>query len=153
MIQENTPLMNGLKIENKIFTIRGKQIMLDSHLAELFEVETKQLNRAIKRNKDRFPDRFMFQLTENEYDFLRCQFGTSNVNQGRGGRRYLPQVFTEHGVAMLPSILHSETAILISIQIIETFIELRKQKSVHQLIDFRLNKLESNQIENNQKFE
>jgi hypothetical protein len=150
---ENSPFFNGLKIETRIFTIRQKHVMLDSHLAELFEVETKQLNRAIKRNKDRFPDRFMFQLTESEYESLRCQFGTSKISQGRGGRRYLPNVFTEHGVAMLPSILHSETAIHISIQIIDTFIELRNQKSVHQLFDFRLNKLENKQVENNQKFE
>ena len=81
------------------FVFRGHKVMLDSDLARLYEIETKALNRAVKRNIDRFPDFFMFQLTEDEFESLRCQIGTSN--EGKGGRRYLPFVFTEHGVLML----------------------------------------------------
>lgn len=98
-------------------------VMLDSDLAKLYEVETKALNQAVRRNLDRFPKDFMFQLTNDEYESLRCQNGTSN--DGRGGRRYLPLVFTEGGVAMLSSVLTSERAALINISIIRTFIKLR----------------------------
>jgi hypothetical protein len=89
------------RIQNFIFLIRGEKVMLDSHLAELYGVDTGTLNRAAKRNTDRFPEDFMFQLTDNEVESLRCQIGISNV--GRGGRRYLPYAFTEQGVAMLSS--------------------------------------------------
>jgi hypothetical protein len=99
-------------IERRIYLIRGHKVMLDADLAELYEVETKALNRAVKRNADRFPKDFMFQLTPEEAEFLRCQIGTSNFgapnfgtpNEGRGGRRFLPYSFTEHGVAMLSSV-------------------------------------------------
>jgi hypothetical protein len=86
-------------IQDMIYEIRGHRVMLDSDLARLYEIETKALNRAVKRNIDRFPDFFMFQLTEDEFESLRCQIGTSN--EGKGGRRYLPFVFTEHGVLIL----------------------------------------------------
>lgn len=85
-------------IENKILLIRGKKVMMDHDLASLYDVETKSLNRAVKRNRDRFPEDFMFQLTKKEHDFLRCQFGTSN--KGRGGQRYLLFVFTQEGIAI-----------------------------------------------------
>ena len=88
-------------IERRIYLIRGTKVMLDSDLADLYQVETKALNRAVRRNLDRFPEDFMFQLARVEADSLRCQTGTSN--DGRGGRRYLPYVFTEHGVVMLSS--------------------------------------------------
>ncbi len=94
--------------------------MLDADLAILYGVSTKALNRAVRRNQIRFPEDFMFQLTEKEDDFLRCQFGTSNRGQkmgGRGGRRYMPLVFTEQGVAMLSSVLRSERAVLVNIEI------------------------------------
>jgi len=117
------------ELENRIFTIRGKQVMMDRDLAELFQVETKQLNRATKRNLDRFPERFMFQLTELE------------VQNFHGGTRYLPFVFTEHGITMLPSVLNSKTAINISIEIIDTFVEMRKIISENNLIDQRLKKI------------
>ena len=146
-------IINRTELENRIFTIRGKQVMMDRDLAELFQVETKQLNRATKRNLDRFPERFMFQLTENEINILRYQFGTSNVSQGRGGNRYLPYAFTEHGITMLPSVLTSKTAINISIQIIDTFVEMRKIISENSLIDQRLKKLERKQIDSEIKFE
>ncbi|MCL2443842.1 MAG: ORF6N domain-containing protein [Treponema sp.] len=86
-------------IKDLIYEVRGQKVMLDSDLARLYEIETGALNRAVKRNIERFPDFFMFQLTEEELDSLRCQFGISN--ESKGGRRYLPYVFTEHGVLML----------------------------------------------------
>ena len=91
-------------IQQKIFSIRGEQVMLDFDIATLYDVETKVLNQAVKRNLDRFPEDFMFQLTENEWENLRSQFVTSSW----GGRRYLPYAFTEHGVTMLASVLKSE---------------------------------------------
>jgi len=109
-------------IQNKIYTIRGLQVMLDVDLAVLYGVETKVLNQAVKRNIERFPNSFRFQLTENEFDNLRSQFVTSSW----GGIRYLPYVFTEQGVSMLSAVLRSETAVKISIQIINAFVEMRK---------------------------
>ena len=111
-------------IQNMIHEIRGQKVMLDSDLARLYEIETKALNRAVKRNMDRFPEFFMFQLTEDEYNSLRYQFGTSN--ERKGGRRYLPFVFTEHGVLMLSSVLNSKKAISVNIEIMVTFIKLRQ---------------------------
>jgi hypothetical protein len=98
--------------------------MLDSHLSELYGVETKALNRMVKRNADRFPNDFMFQLTEDEAKSLRCQIGTSNV--GRGGRRYLPFIFTEQGVAMLSSVLRSGRAVQVNVAIMRAFVSLRR---------------------------
>ena len=111
-------------IENLIYEIRGKQVMLDSDLARLYEVETKQLNRQVKRNIERFDDDFMFQLTDLEYQNLKCQNGTSSSNN-YGGRRTLPYVFTEMGVTTLASILHSTIAINISKKIIRAFVAMR----------------------------
>ena len=112
-------------IENLIYKIRGVQVILDSDLAKLYECVngTKDINKAVKRNMERFPESFMFQLTDNEYDYLKFQIGTSKT---RGGRRYNPYVFTEFGVAMLSSVLHSEIAIKMCIQIINTFVIMRK---------------------------
>ena len=112
-------------IENMIYEVRGKQVMLDSDLARLYECVngTKDINKAVKRNIERFPENFMFQLTDMEYDNLRFQIGTSKL---RGGRRYNPYAFTEQGVAMLSSVLHSEIAIKMSIQIIDAFAVMRK---------------------------
>jgi hypothetical protein len=99
--------------------------MLDADLAQLYDVETKALNRAMKRNQDRFPDDFCFQLTEEEHESLRCQFGT--LEKGRGKhRKYLPFVFTEQGVAMLSSVLQSKRAIMVNVQIIRAFVQLRE---------------------------
>jgi len=114
-----------IPIHHKIYTLRGKQIMLDSDLAELYEVTTKIFNQAVKRNIERFPEDFMFQLTENEYVNLRSQFVTSSLEQ-HGGRRYLPYVFTENGVYMLSSVLKSKVAIEVSIEIMRTFTKLRE---------------------------
>jgi phage regulator Rha-like protein len=111
------------QLQNMIYEIRGQKVMLDSDLARLYEIETKALNRAVKRNIERFPDIFMFQLSEDEFNSLRRQIGTSN--EGKGGRRYLPYVFTEHGVLMLSSVLNSKKAISVNIEIMVTFIKMR----------------------------
>ena len=129
------------KIEKAIYLIRGEKVMLDHDLALLYGVETKVLNRAVKRNLQRFPSDFMFQLTAEEADRLRCQIGTSN--EGRGGRRYLPYVFTEQGVAMLSSVLNSERAILVNIEIMRAFVKLRQMLASNAELSRRLDDLES----------
>ena len=123
-------IKNEVNIENLIYEIRGVQVMLDSDLAKLYECAngTKDINKAVKRNIERFPEKFMFQLTDEEYSCLRFQTGTSNT---KGGRRYNPYVFTEQGVAMLSSVLHSETAVTTSIKIINAFIAMRKYISTN----------------------
>ncbi len=109
-------------ITNKIFLIRNQKVLLDSHLAELYQVETKQLKRQVRRNIERFPEDFMFKLTKNEFDNLRSQIGTSSW----GGSRYTPMVFTEQGVAMLSSVLKSDRAIAVNIKIIRIFTKMRQ---------------------------
>ena len=109
-------------IENRIFLIRGKKVMFDRDLAKLYNVLTKNLNKAVNRNIERFPEDFVFQLTKDELQSLRFHFGTSN----RGGRRYMPYVFTEQGVAMLSSVLKSKQAIRVNIQIMRTFTKIRE---------------------------
>ena len=111
------------KIEERIFTVRGKQVMIDKDLALLYGVETKQLNRAVKRNIERFPDDFMFRLTKEEC--LRCQIGTLNHAQGQH-LKYMPYAFTEYGIAMLSGILRSDTAIAANIRIMRAFADMRK---------------------------
>ncbi|MCL2805094.1 MAG: ORF6N domain-containing protein [Treponema sp.] len=113
-----------IPVQELIYEIRGRKVMLDSDLARLYEIETGALNRAVKRNIERFPDFFMFQLSEEEFDILRCHFGISNV--GKGGRRYYPYVFTEHGVLMLSSVLNSKKAIEVNIGIMRAFVQLRQ---------------------------
>src|ERR1700719_1764545 len=114
-------------IERRICLIRGEKVLLDADLAILYEVETKTLNRAVHRNLDRFPDDFMFRLTKEELENLRCQFGTSRW----GGRRYQPYAFTEHGVAMLSSVLNSKRAVQVNLRIIRAFIALRETLAAH----------------------
>ncbi len=138
---------SDLDIKSKIYTIRDKQIMLDRDLAELYGVETKVFNQAVKRNIKRFPEHFRFQLTKEEYDFLRSQIVTSKIiRENRGGNRYLPYVFTEQGVSMLSAILKSDIAIDISIKIIDSFISMRKLISSNDFFIHQLNKLEKRQI-------
>ncbi len=108
-------------IQNKIYEVRGRRVMLDFDLAALYRVETKNLNLSVKRNSKRFPDDFMFQLSEREWDGLRLQFATSN----RGGRRYMPYAFTEQGVAMLSGLLNSDIAIEVNINIMRAFVAMR----------------------------
>ncbi|MCQ2957678.1 MAG: ORF6N domain-containing protein [Candidatus Gastranaerophilales bacterium] len=112
------------RIENKIFTIRGIKVMLDRDLAELYQVETKKLNQAVRRNIGRFPEDFMFRLSQEEWDNLRSHFVTANADISK--MRYLPYAFTEHGVTMLSSVLRSKKAIEINIQVVRAFISLRR---------------------------
>lgn len=142
------------QIENKIYTIRGIQIMLDSDLAWLYQTETKYINRAIIRNQNRFPIEFAFQLTEDEWDALRCQFGTLKHKAGTGQhRKYLPIVFTEQGVSMMSALLNSDSAIEVSIQIMKAFVAMRKTLGqLHSVIQ-RLESVEFNQLQSDNKLE
>nr|MBC8383927.1 ORF6N domain-containing protein [Candidatus Cloacimonadota bacterium] len=136
-----TPIENIL---NRIYTMRGVQVMFDRDLAKLYQVETKVLNQAVKRNIERFPNDFMFQLTKDELDYWRSQIVTSNKD--KMGLRRPPYAFTEQGVSMLSSILKSQTAINISINIIRAFVEMRKFISTNAGIFQRLSNLEQKQI-------
>ncbi len=127
-------------IERMIYVIRGQKVMLDSDLAELYEVETKVLNQAVKRNQARFPPDFMFQISNQELRNLRSQIVTSK--NGSGGRRYLPRVFTEQGVAMLSSVLKSERAVMVNISIIRIFVKIREYLNSDEILTERLHKLE-----------
>jgi len=128
------------RVERRIFLIRGEKVMLDSDLAEMYGVVTKTLNRAVRRNRERFPSDFMFELRVKEIALLRYQFGTSNA--GRGGRRYRPFVFTEQGVAMLSSVLHSDRAIQVNIAIMRAFVRLRRLLSTQRDLARKLDELE-----------
>jgi len=129
------------RIQQCIYLVRKQKVLLDSDLAKLYGVQTGALVRAVKRNVDRFPADFMFQLTQAEYDnFLRCQTGTSK--KGRGGRRYLPYAFTEQGVAMLSSVLTSRRAIEVNIAIVRTFVKLRQILADNALLRRKIESLE-----------
>lgn len=123
---------------NKIYFIRGQKVMLDEDLAELYQVETKRLNEQVRRNIERFPDDFMFRLTQKEFENLKSQFATSSW----GGRRKLPLAFTEQGVSMLSGVLNSETAIHVHIQIIRVFTKMRELLLTHKDILLQLEKIE-----------
>lgn len=148
---ENKQPIVPKEIRNLIYTIRGKQVMLDSDLATLYQMETKNLNKAVKRNIERFPASFCFQLTEKEVENLRFQIGTSSLNYG--GRRYLPYVFTEQGVAMASAILRSDIAVKMSVQIMEAFVEMRRMLISNASLFHRLDNIELKQLEADQKFE
>ena len=128
------------RIKQSIVFIRGQKVMLDRDLAKLYGVETGALNRAVKRNTERFPEDFMFQVTGEEAEVLRCQTGISKP--GRGGRRYLPYVFTEQGVAMLSSVLNSKRAIDMNIAIMRAFVHLRKMIASNNKLAQKLAELE-----------
>jgi len=128
------------RIERSILLIRGHKVMLDSDLAELYGVTTKRLNEQVRRNLSRFPEDFMFQLTESETRLLRSQIATSK--EGRGGRRYLPYAFTEQGVAMLSSVLNSERAIKVNIEIMRAFVRLRQILASNKELAKRLDEME-----------
>ncbi len=129
------------EIENKIYVIRGQKVMLDSDLAELYGVETRIINRNVKRNELRFPPDFMFQLTSDEHDNLKSQIGISSDGHG-GRRRSQPTVFTENGVAMLSSVLNSERAILVNIAIMRIFTKLRSFLAMESELSSRIDNLE-----------
>jgi hypothetical protein len=126
-------------IGRRIHLIRSHRVMLDSDLAELYQVETKALNRAVQRNPTRFPEDFMFRLTPKEVAGLRCQSGTSSFH---GGRRYAPYVFTQEGVAMLSSVLHSSRAVQVNVAIMRAFVRLREVMATHKELSDKIAELE-----------
>jgi len=147
------------EVENLIFYNRDKHVMLDFHLASIYAVETKRLNEQVKRNSERFPQDFMFQLTEEEWEELQSQITNMTDNQNlrsqiaTAKRRSLPFVFTEQGVAMLSAVLRSDVAIQVSIEIMNAFITMRQQLNSNQLLIKRIDSVELKQLESDQKFE
>ncbi len=144
---------NLIPIQNLIYEIRGHKVMLDSDLALLYEVPTKRLNEAVKRNISRFPQHYRFQLTKSEWNILRSQIATFENDK----RKYMPYAFTEQGVAMLSSVLNSEKAIQINMYIIDTFVALRRVAIEHKDLSQRIDELENYIMtyakENNQEIE
>ena len=161
------------EIKKLIYTIRGKQVMIDSDVARLYHYKTKVLNLTVRRNIERFPEEFCFQLTENEFQTLRFQIGTSKQNESqnlrfqietsnqsseinnnlRGGRRYLPYVFTEQGIAMLAGVLKNDIAVKVSLNIINSFIEMRKFIASNGQVFERLTNMEYKLLEHDKKFD
>ena len=139
------------QIRNRIYTIRGVQVMLDSDLAQLYHVETKRINESVKRNPKRFPFDFCFELTQEEYEqiSLKSQTATSN---GRGGRRKLPKVFSEQGVAMLSAVLSSDFALEVSVNIMKAFVAMRHYLADNAMVFQRLDRIELKQLEADEKF-
>lgn len=157
-MEDNLGVISNEEIKSLIYTIRGKQVMLDSDVAMLYGYKTKALNLSVKRNIERFPEEFCFQLTQKEVESLRFQIETSNKNNEmtnniRGGRRYLPYVFTEQGIAMLSGILKSEIAVRTSINIIKAFIEMRKILLSNGQVFERLTHVEYKLLEHDKKFD
>lgn len=147
--QELQALVAEQKILNKIYVVRAEKVMLDEDLAAMYSVETKQLKRQVRRNIERFPKDFMFELTKKEFENLRSQIGTSNW----GGTRYMPMAFTEQGVAMLSSVLNSKTAIEVNIRIIRVFTKLREYALTHKEILMQLAKMEKEMMSSNKNIE
>ncbi len=137
-MDKNVEIVTQESIAQLIFQIRGQKVMLDRDLAELYGVETKQLKRAVRRKSTRFPKDFMFELTKEEFENLRSQFGTSSW----GGTRYFPMVFTEQGVAMLSSVLNSERAAQVNIEIVRAFVRIRQMLASHKDLERRFDALE-----------
>lgn len=133
-------LVSARAIRRRIFLVRSRQVMLDADLADLYGVETGALTRAVLRNRERFPSDFMFQLTEEDWARLRCQIGISN--EGRGGRRYRPRVFSEQGIAMLSSVLRSKQAIAVNVEVMRAFVELRRMAQSYEELANRVDELE-----------
>ncbi len=151
MKKTETGLIPQGTIEDKILLLRGRKIMLDSDLAVLYGVETKQLTRQVRRNIDRFPDDFMFQLTREEYnELLRCQIGTLKRGQHS---KYLPHAFTEHGILMLSSVLNSKKAIQVNIQIMRTFTKLREMILTHKDLQKKIEDMEKRHDKHDQHFQ
>ena len=160
--------LSNEEIKNLIYSIRGKQVMLDSDVAMLYHYPTKRINETVNRNKQRFPENFCFQLTDEEYEVLRCkdsiqenfdnslrsQFATLNENVGRGKhRKYLPYVFTEQGIAMLSGLLKNDIAIQVSINIMNAFVEMRKFLMLNGQVFERLTSMEYKLLEHDKKFD
>ena len=140
MNEKNSMMIPEEVIINKILNIRGLKVMIDNDLAELYGLPTKRLNEQVKRNQERFPDDFMFQLRPEETEFLRSQSATSKT--GRGGRRYLPYVFTEHGAIMAANVLNSPRAIQASVLVVRAFVRLREIVAPHKELADKLAELE-----------
>lgn len=158
MEENNLVIQNELSnedIKNLIYTIRGKQVILDSDVAMLYHYETKKINQAVKRNIDRFPEKFCFQLTEDEFSNLRSQIVTLNrkVNNGSVVRKYLPYAFTEQGIAMLSGILKNDIAVKVSINIMDAFVEMRKFLMLNGKVFERLTNIEYKLLEHDKKFD
>ena len=151
-VQENKQLsdieISEVTIKNLIYVVRGQQVMMDSDLAMLYQVETRVLNQAVKRNIARFPEKFRFQLSGTEYDDLKSQFVISSEEDENthGGRRKLPYVFTEQGIAMLSAVLRSETAVQVSIKIMDAFVEMRRLLASNTLMFDKINEMEVKQL-------
>ena len=153
MEENNLINANNEDIKNLIYTVRGKQVMLDSDVAKLYHYETKKINQTVKRNFERFPEKFCFQLTESETQNLRSQIVTSSFEkENYGGRRYLPFVFTEQGIAMLSGLLRNSIAVQVSINIIDAFIEMRKFLMANGQLFERLTNIEYKLLEHDKKF-
>lgn len=145
---------NAEDIKSLIYCIREKQVMLDSDVARLYKCETKYINRVVKRNIERFPEEFCFQLSADEFQNLRCQFVTSSFEeQNYGGRRYLPYAFTEQGIAMISALIKSEIAVKVSINIMKAFVEMRKFISLNGQVFERLTNIEYKMLEHDKKFD
>lgn len=140
------------EIENRIYMIRGKQVMLDTDLANIYQVETKVFNQAVKRNTERFPENFCFQLTSEEWEVLRSQIVTLNAGRGQH-RKYLPFVFTEQGITMLSGVLKSTVAVKVSIEIMNAFVEMQRIFVSNAALFHRLDKIELKQLQADQKIE
>ena len=151
--EENVITYEIENIRNLIYTIRGKQVMLDSDVARLFQYETKDINRNVKNNIERFPEYYCFQLTNMEYKSLRCKNFTLNENKRGQHRKYLPYVFTEHGITMLAGLLKSEVAVNVSIRIVDTFVEMRKLIANNGKVFERLTSVEYKLLEHDKKFD
>ena len=150
---KNHVIVDNKDIKNMIYTFRNQQVMVDSDLAKLYQVTTGNLNKAVKRNLSRFPEHFCFQLTEHEYKNLRFQNGSSSSNNNYGGRRYMPYVFTEQGIAMLSAVLKSDIAVEVSVKIMNSFVEMRRFLLSNQELFSRLDRIEIKQLETDRKFE
>jgi hypothetical protein len=145
------PTLPAELIARRIYLIRGQKVMLASDLAELYEVPTSRLNEAVKRNRDRFPEDFMFQVAKDEAESLTSQIAISRP--GHGGRRHLPYAFTEHGVAMLSSVLNSERAVQVNILIIRAFVKLREVMATHKDLARKIEALERKYTDHDREIE
>lgn len=153
-MEEELELTTIEEIQGMIYTIKGKQVMIDSDVANLYHYETKKINQAVKRNIERFPEGFCFQLTESELENLRSQFVTSSLGTGNyGGRRYLPYVFTEQGIAMLAPLLKNKIAVQVSINIMNAFVIMRHFLKENGQVFERLTSVEYRLIEHDKKFD
>ena len=150
---KNLVIIDNREIQNMIYTIRDKQVMIDSDLATLYQVTTKRLNEQVRRNKNRFPSEFMFRLTAEEYEHLRSQNATSSEDNAHGGRRYIPYAFTEQGISMLSAVLKSDVAVEVSIKIMNSFVEMRRFLLSNKEMFARLDRVELKQLETDKKLE